>query len=400
MKVLVADALSESFTDLLKSAGIDVVQDPGAKGDDLVLALSREAPEALVVRSTKVDSRAIQASKNLELIVRAGAGYDTIDVSTASANGIFVANCPGKNATAVAELTMGLILALDRQIPDNVSDARSGKWNKAAYSKARGLKGRTLGLVGLGNIGTEVAARARAFEMDVVAWSRSLTPSRAKNLGVTYCESPLEVAESADIVSIHVASTPDTRHLVDRDFLAAMRQGAFLINTTRSAVVDEAALMDVIDTKGLRVALDVFDGEPAAKQGDLEIPIATHPRVYLSHHIGASTDQAQEAIAMEAGRVLVSYRESGDVPNCVNIADQTPATHQITVRHLDKVGVLARVLNEMSKAGWNIQEMENLVFAGAVAACARIRFDGHPDAGAIDAISKLDDVLAATVIKL
>jgi D-3-phosphoglycerate dehydrogenase len=400
MKVLVADSMSDSFVARLQAAGIEVQYDPKAKDAGLVDALRSSRAEVLVVRSTKVSHEAIVAGGNLELIVRAGAGYDTIDVDSASANGIFVANCPGKNATAVAELTMALILALDRFIPENVVDAREGLWNKAKYSTARGIKGQTLGLIGLGNIGTEVAERALAFGLKIVGWSRSLTPSRAKALGIEYAESPAEVARAADIVSVHVASSADTKHLINRDFFRQMKDGAYFVNTTRSAVVDEEALLDAIDSKNLRVGLDVFEGEPSAKEGSLDIALAKHPNVYLSHHIGASTEQAQEAIAEEAARVIVTYRTEGDAPNCVNIAAHTPATHQITVRHLDKVGVLARVLNEMSKAGWNVQEMENLVFDGAVAACARIRFDGQPDEAATDRITKLDDVLATTVIRL
>ncbi len=400
MKVLVADKLSDSFLQRLSDAGVDVIAEPKATGESLVEALDNNNPGVLVVRSTKVPDAALSAAPALELVVRAGAGYDNVDVTAASAKGIFVANCPGKNATAVAELTLGLILSLDRFLPDNVADARSGVWNKARYAKAQGLKGRTLGLIGLGNIGTEVAERAIAFGMRVVAWSRSLTPARAKKLGVEYAATPLEVAQTADIVSVHVSANPETRGLINKEFFGAMQEGAYFVNTTRSSVVDESALLAALDAKSIRAALDVFEGEPAAKDGSLEAAIARHPAVYLSHHIGASTAQAQEAIAAEAARVVLEFKDSGEVPNCVNIAEHTPATHQITIRHLDRVGVLARVLNEMSKAGWNVQEMENLVFEGAVAACARIRFDGQPDQSAVDRIGTLDDVLAVTLIRL
>jgi len=321
-------------------------------------------------------------------------------VEGASGRGIFVANCPGKNATAVAELTIGLILSLDRSIPDNVIDAREGRWNKARYGKARGVRGRTLGIIGLGNIGVEVLERAQALQMDVVAWSRSLTKERAHALGVRKADSPLEVASQADVVTLHVASTPDTEKLANADFFDAMREGAFFINTTRHAVVDEAAMRKAIDEKGIRVALDVFSNEPSFKESTFEHPLASNPHVYLTHHIGASTEQAQEAIADEAARVIITYSDTGDVPNCVNMATHTPATHQITIRHLDKVGVLARVLNEMSRAGWNIQEMENLVFEGARAACAYIRFDGAMDHAVVTRISKMDDVLAVSTIEL
>src|SRR5205807_6225154 len=172
--------------------------------DALVEAIGKEKPDVLVVRGTKVTEPMLAAGP-LKLIVRAGAGYNTIDVAAASRRGIYVSNCPGKNSVAVAELTFALILALDRRIPANALDLKARRWNKAEYSKARGLFGRTLGLIGLGRIGQEVLGRAHAFGMPVVAWSPSLTPERAESLGLQPKESPAEVASSCDVLSIHVA---------------------------------------------------------------------------------------------------------------------------------------------------------------------------------------------------
>ena len=400
MTILVADKLAEVGLDALREAGHDVRAQAKLAGGGLVEALREHRPQVLVVRSTKVNAEALDASPALELIVRAGAGYDTIDVEGASARGIFVANCPGKNATAVAELTLGLVLALDRFLPDCVQDARAGRWNKAAYSQAAGLKGRTLGIVGMGNIGWEVARRALAFEMEVVAWSRSLTPERAAALGVRRLDSPLDVAREADVVTLHVAATPDTKHLADRAFFEAMQPRSFFVNTTRASVVDEDALRWALDEKGIRAALDVLSDEPSQKEAPFEHPLAGHPNVYISHHLGASTQQAQDATALEAARVANTFAEEGHVPNCVNLAQQTPATHQLTVRHLDKVGVLAAVLDEVRQAGWNVQEMDNLIFEGAKAASASIRFDGEPKQEVMDRIAAHDDVLAVTLIDL
>ncbi len=401
MKVLIADTLPERGVQALKDAGHAVVFEPKASGETLLEALRAEQPQALVVRSTKVNSAMMEANPKMELIVRAGAGYDTIDVASASQRGVFVANCPGKNATAVAELTIGLMLALDRRIPDNVDDARAGRWNKARYSKAQGIKGKTLGVVGLGNIGKAVIRRAKALEMRVVAWSRSLTEEEAAELGVTYAASPLAVAAAADVVSLHVASVPATRHLANRAFFEAMKPGAFFINTTRGPVVDEEALLWAIDEKGICAGLDVFDGEPPYKEGALDWSLAGHPNVYLTHHIGASTQQAQDATALEAVRVITVYSETGRVPNCVNVAMRTAATHLLTVRHRDRVGVLAAVLDEVRKAHWNVQEMENLVFASDdAAACARIWFSGEPNVVTLARINHQQHVLAATLIPL
>lgn len=400
MHILLADKLSDQCLERLQAAGHVVSNRPELKGAELVTALSELIPQVLVVRSTAVTSDMMDAATSLELIVRAGAGYDTIDADGASDRGIFLANCPGKNAAAVAELTIGLILSLDRSIPDNVIDARNGAWNKAKYGKADGVKGKTLGVIGLGSIGQEVVRRARALEMRIVAWSRSLSDEKAEKLRVVRLSSPLEVAASADIVTIHVASNPDTHHLADASFFDAMRDGAYFINTTRSAVVDEDALVRALDEKQIRAALDVFTSEPAAKSGPFSHPLASRNDVYLTHHIGASTAQAQEAIAEEAVRVILDYAETGDVQNCVNMANTTPATHKLTVRHLDKVGVLVSVLDEMRTANWNIQEMENLVFSGAHAACATIRFNGEPDSDVLERIRLLADVLAINIIDL
>ncbi len=400
MTILIADAFSDEGIAQLRDAGHTVAVDAGLNGDALTAALAEHTPEVLIVRSTKVTAADLDASSDLEVIVRAGAGYDSIDVAGASQRGVFVANCPGKNAAAVAELAFGLILGVDRRIPENVSEARQGRWDKKGFSKAFGVKGCTLGLIGLGNIGQEMIPRAKAFGMEVVAWSRSLTDAEAAELGVARMASPEAVAAAADIVSVHVASTPATEGLIGASVFEAMEPNAFLINTSRAAVVDEQAARRAMEEKNIRYATDVPAGEPADKQGSFEHAFADHPNFYVTHHIGASTDQATDAIGQEAVRVVTTYAETGRVENCVNLAEQSPATHLLTVRHRDRVGVLAGILDAAKEAGWNVQEMENLIFAGAEAACARIRFAGDANDQTADAIRAQEDVLAATVIAL
>lgn len=400
MTILVASNVADTGLQTLRDAGHTVVDRPALEGSALVEALEEEAPQVLVVRSTRVTARMLDASPKLGLIVRAGAGYDTIDVEGASNRGIFVANCPGKNSVAVAELTLGLVLALDRFIPDNVIEARNGHWNKKTFAQAQGIKGRTIGIIGVGNIGEAVIERAKAFEMDVIAWSRSLTREQADRMDIGWRSDPLDVAEDADVVSLHVASTPDTRHLADRAFFTSMKDGALFINTTRAAVVDEEALAWAMDNKDIRAAIDVMSDEPAQKEANFKHSLADHPDLYMTHHIGASTQQAQDATAEEAARVIMTFDETGEVPNCVNLAQQTPATYQLTVRHEDKVGVLASVLDEMRRAGWNIQEMDNRIFEGAEAATASIRFDGEMDEDIIEKMRALDTVFAVSVIEL
>jgi D-3-phosphoglycerate dehydrogenase / 2-oxoglutarate reductase len=375
MKVLIADKFEESGINGLKEIGCEVVYSPDLKDDSLVEAVRDSQADILVVRSTRVTEGALAAGR-LSLVVRAGAGYNTIDVKAASSRGIYVSNCPGKNSIAVAELAFALILALDRRLPDNVADLRAGKWNKKEYGKARGLYGRTLGLIGLGQIGREMIARAKAFGMDVTGWSRSLTPESAAELGIAYRQTIIEVAYDCDILSVHIALAPDTRGVINDGVFDAMKPGSYLINTSRAEVVDQGALTRAVKTKGISAGLDVFANEPEGATGDFKDEIVASPNVYGTHHIGASTDQAQEAIAAETVRIISAFKETGKVPNVVNLADHTPATHLLVVRHQDRPGVLAYVLNEIKAANINVQRMENIVFAGAEAAVARIELDG------------------------
>src|SRR5215467_3736976 len=400
MKVLVADKFEESGIDGLKEIGCEVVYNPGLKDESLTDAIKASNADVLVVRSTKVTAPMLEAG-GLSLIVRAGAGYNTIDVKATSSRGIYVSNCPGKNSVAVAELAFGLILALDRRIADNVAELRAGKWNKREYGKARGLYGRTLGLIGLGQIGREMIARAKAFGMDVVGWSRSLTPESAAELGIAYRQTILEVANDCDVLSVHIALAPDTRGVINADVFEAMKPGSYLINTSRAEVVDQAALKQAVKTKGVRAGLDVFADEPEGATGEFNDEIVTLPNVYGAHHIGASTDQAQEAIAAETVRIISAFKETGKVPNVVSLADHTPATHLLVVRHQDRPGVLAHVLNEIKAANINVQQMENIVFAGAEAAIARIELDGALEPETMNRIrGGNDNVIEATLIAL
>ncbi len=400
MRVLIADKFEKSGQEALRKIGCDLSLQAGLKDDALAQAIRDFSPDVLVVRSTKVTD-AMLAAGALKLVVRAGAGYNTIDVAAASARGIYVSNCPGKNSVAVAELAFGLLLALDRRLPENVIELRAGRWNKAGFSKARGVFGATLGLIGVGQIGREMLSRAKAFGLHVVGWSRSLTPERAAELGIGHAASPEAVAAAADIVSVHVALTPQTRGLLGRSFFAALKPGAFFINTARGEVVDQAALVEAMRTKGVRAGLDVFTAEPAGGTGDFADAIKDEPNLYGTHHIGASTEQAQEAIAAETVRIIRTFKETGHVPNAVNLECHTPATHTLVVRHLDRPGVLAAVLGAIRQANINVQEMANIVFAGSKAAVARINLEAAPSAATL-ARMKADcpDIIDVSVITL
>ena len=400
LKVLVADRFEEAGLEQLRSRGCRVQFEPDLVGDTLKSAMATHNPDVLVVRSTKVPATAMQAADRLSLVVRAGAGYDNIDVAAASARGIFVANCPGRNSAAVAELAWSLILSCDRRVPDQTADLRRGVWKKKEYAKASGLYGRTLGVVGLGRIGREIASRGHAFGMKVVAWSRSLTEETADDLGIGYCANLINLAKLADVVSISVAATAETDRLIGEKFFAALKPGSIVINTSRGSVVDEDALRAVIRDKGVRAGLDVYASEPPGGEGNFEDPIIGEPCVYGTHHIGASTDQAQQAIASEAVRVIDTYQTMGTVPNCVNRAKATAATNLLVVRHLNQPGVLAHVFYTLGQAGINVEEMENVIYDGAKAACARIQLDEPPLPEHLAAIRANDDVLSVDVSTL
>jgi D-3-phosphoglycerate dehydrogenase len=406
MKVLVADKFEQSGLDALQAAGCEVIFEPEASGEALIAAIKQTQAPVLVVRSTQVTDAMMDAGA-LSLIVRAGAGVNTIDVAAASKRGIYVSNCPGKNSVAVAELTMGLILALDRRIPDNVSDLRAGNWNKKEYSKAKGLMGQTLGLLGFGHIGREVAKRARAFGMPVLVWSRRFTEdaeARAaahNDFGVEVVDSAEDLMKRSDIVSVHLALTKETKGFMGEKLLKHARTGAYIVNTARAEVMDYAALAEAIKNKSIRVGLDVYENEPTSATATFVNTLCGSPGVFGTHHIGASTNQAQEAIAEETVRIISTYKDTGKVPNVVNLATHTPATHMLVVRHRDKPGVLAHVFEYLRVAHLNVQETENIIFDGAHAAVARINLDGAPSMRALDAMhSGNADILDLQLVKL
>jgi D-3-phosphoglycerate dehydrogenase len=399
MKTLVADKFSESHLGRLRDLGCEVTYHPAVKAEDLPNLI---APyKILVVRSKQVTAETLKASDELAMVLRAGAGVNTIDVKTASARGVFVTNCPGKNSVAVAELVFTLLLGLDRRLAENVASLRAHRWNKKEFSKADGVLGKTLGVIGVGRIGREVSRRAHAFGLKVIAWSRSLTPAKAADLGVERCDNVDDIFRRADIVTLHVALKPETRKLANAARLALMKPNAILINTSRGEVVDQVALREALAAKKIRAGLDVFDPEPAGGAADFADPILDLPNLYGTHHIGASTEQAQEAIAEEAIRIIEAFVKQGVVLNCVNLASRTPARWQLVVRHYDRVGVLAWVMDQIRRAQINIEEVQNVVFDGANAASCRLQLDGEPSVALLAAIRTGNpDIIGVELLKI
>ena len=399
MRILFADGLSDAAVERLR-AGRDVcVVMPWMTADDLPAHIP--GFDALVVRSTRVTAETIEAGDDLGIVVRAGAGTNTIDCRRAAELGVFVCNVPGRNAVAVAELAMGLMFATDRHIASSTADLRAGAWNKKAYSSARGLYGSTLGIIGMGAIGLEVAQRAAACGLRVVTddrrRSRSVT-QRMGGIGVTTLPDRDAVLAASDIVSLHMPGGPDTAGMVDSEFLAKMKHDAVLINTARGEVVEESALLAALDSTDMRAGIDVFADEPSSATGPVDSPLARHPKVTATHHIGASTSQAQEAVAEGTVEVIEEYRQ-GSVMNCVNLETATHKTATLSVRHYDRVGVLASVLQELRRHNLNVANMNNRIFSGSQAAVATIDVFGALDDGLRDDLRSLPDVIQASVFE-
>lgn len=397
MRILFADGLSDAAVERLRAGGDICTLQPSLTAEELPAHV--HGFDVLVVRSTRVTAETIEAGSELGLVVRAGAGTNTIDCERASELGVFVCNVPGRNAIAVAELALGLMFAIDRHIADAAADMRAGHWNKKAYSKARGLHGATLGIIGMGAIGLEVARRAAACGLTVVTEDKPRphdARQRMSDIGVRALPDQASVLATSDIVSLHVPGVPVTTGMVDAGFLAAMKPDSVLINTSRGEVVDEEALLAALNSTDMRAGVDVFADEPTGGAGVVDSALARHPKVIATHHIGASTRQAQEAVAEGTAEVIEAYRR-GSVINCVNLEETPKRTATLSVRHYDRVGVLAAVLEELRRSRLNVATMRNQIFAGSVAAVATIDVAGTIDEELLDAVRALPDVIHVSV---
>ncbi len=400
MRLLIADTLHPFAIEELRHLGVDVVYEPEIDSDSLPNALQNVG--ILVVRSKRVSAEAIASSAALNLIVRAGHGVGNIDVQAASARGIYVASCTGKNAVAVAELTMGLILALDRRIPDAVASVKAGRWEKGNFSRADGLYGKRIGIMGLGAVGREVLTRARAFGLVPYAWSRSMTMQRARDFDVIPVNSPVDLAAKSDILTVHLAANDRTRGIVSREVLEALPDGAVFINTARSEIVDYAALAQIAPKKGLRVGLDVYAQFPHVQSGEFEPP-TFDPSVlwYGTPHVGAQTMHAKKAVAAETVRIIRSFLVEGTVPNVSNVRSASSARYQLVVRHYDKIGALANILNVIKRHGMNVEELTTNVFDHSTAACTRLNLISRPSEACVQEIGAFkDEVLHVDVVAL
>ena len=401
MRILIADKFQEAYLEELNSLGHEVNLNPVLKAGDIAKKIS--GYNVLIVRSTKVNADVIEASDVLSLIIRAGAGVNTIDVKASANKGIFVCNTPGKNSVAVAELAFGLMLSIDRKIADCVQDLKNKAWNKKKYSQADGILGKTLGVIGLGEIGIAFSDRANAFGMNVVAYdpiAQQKQPSAVKrqleDRKFTFCSSIEELLKLSDVVTVHVPSNLHTQGMVNRDFLKHMKPNSILLNTSRGDIVDDEALIEAMDSKNIRVGIDVFNDECPTATGTFETPLSVHPNVYGTHHIGASTEQAQNAIAAEVIEILKNY-EKGIILHPVNM-EMVPVTkHTIIMRTFNRVGVLASILLLLKEQGINVQQMESRVFVGANAQQIILHISKLPEEATIEKIRNIDNVIQVDI---
>ena len=400
MNILIADRVDKESIRQLQDLGYQVDYKADLEGHDLVQAVQQVRCQVLVVRGTRVTAEAIRANKELSLIVRVGDDTDAIDLDAASAESVFVATCPGKNSAAVAELTMGLILALDRRLADSVNDMRQGRWSQREYSKARGLKGRTLGVLGMGSVGEAVVQRAKAFEMNVVGWSPRLTSERASQLGMVRLDLPEEVAATCDVLSVHVALTPDTYQMVSSNIFEEMRARSMFINTSRPEIVDYDALAQAVVEKSLLVGLDTYPHEPAVDGDPFQCPLfGLSGVVYGTPHVGYSTDEARAAASDEMVRIVKTYVGTGEVLNCVNMSRGKVPHGVLVVRLRNCPGILAKVLTLLARHGLNVREMDNIMCRGDLSASAQIRLDSKPTPDVLRELEQLDteNILGVTL---
>jgi len=312
-RVLVADDLSPEAVSILRAAGLEVDVKVGLKPDEL-LALIGDYDGLAVRSATKVTAKVLDAAKRLRVVGRAGVGVDNVDLPAATRKGVVVMNTPGGSATTVAELALAMMLALSRHVAAATASVKAGKWEKKKF-QGRELAGKTLGVVGIGNIGSILVDRCLALKMKVIAYDPFISPEAAAKLGVRLV--PLDALwGEADVISLHVPLTDKTRHMVNAGTLALMKPGALLINCARGGIVDEQALAAALASGHLGgAALDVFEQEPAAA----DHPLFKLDNVVLTPHLGASTEEAQVAVAIAVAEQLAAYLTAGVVKNAVNM---------------------------------------------------------------------------------
>ncbi len=352
-RVLIADDLSPRAVEILqRSPRIKTDVKVGLKPPDLLAIIG--GYEGLVVRSaTKVTAQVLEAAAALKIVGRAGIGVDNIDVQAASRRGVIVENTPSGNAVTTAEHAICLLLSMVRQIPQATASMKAGKWEKKKF-QGHELLDKTIGVMGLGNIGRIVADRARGLKMKVIAYDPFIGREAAERLGAELVSLD-ELYARADFVTVHTPMTPETKGLIGPAALAKMKPGVFIVNAARGGIVDEEALLAALDSgKVAGAALDVFSEEPPPAASKL----VAHERVITTPHLGASTDEAQEKVAVEVAEQIVAFAERGEVKNAVNIAPVRAEALPKLTPWLDLASRLGSLAGQIHPRGGGIEELE------------------------------------------
>jgi D-3-phosphoglycerate dehydrogenase len=392
MKILIACPLTENALLELQGLGAELVYEPELTAERLEDLIPDVA--VLVVCRLRVSPEMIATGKALQLIVRAGTDTANIAIDAASTAGVFVANCPYMDAVAIAELTVGLLVALDRRVLENAEASREGARADEMNVDAVGLAGRKLGLLGFGPIEREIAKRARAFEMNLLAWSPTLTPELAAESGIEFCAWPRELARESDVVAVYAAARDAGEVLVDAEFLRSMRPGASFVYMGHPAALDEQALLTVARERGLRVACDISAPQLSdSDTGRITSRLQTLPGVIGTCRLADRTRQVQQATSAEVVRIVRGFVVAGEVRNCLNLSEHSPATWQLVLRLKDKPGVLAAIVEVVRADGINIEDVTSRLFTGAMAVWCTIALDERPSNDALSAIRQTDGVL-------
>src|ERR1700722_4035918 len=343
-KVLVADSISSKGVELLESGGQLLVEVKTGLKEIELLAIAAEY-SAIVVRSqTKITSKVIEAAKQLKVVGRAGVGVDNVDVDAATRRGVIVMNTPGGNTVSTAQHAFSLLVSIARNIPQADASVKAGKWDRKSFEGVE-LHGKTIGIFGMGRIGTEIARRVIAFGMRPVAYDPYLSNSRARSLQVELFEDLDEVLAKADFVTLHMPLTAETKHLINADRISKMKRGARIVNCARGGLIDERALFDALSSGQIAaVALDVYEIEPPPA----EFPLRTLPNIVFTPHLGASTAEAQEGVGIEIAEAIRSLLLEGVIRNAVNVPHIDAKTLAVIAPYLAFGEKLGRFLRQVA----------------------------------------------------
>jgi D-3-phosphoglycerate dehydrogenase len=389
-KVLISDALSDAAVQIFKDRGVEVDFQPKLGADKEKLAALIGGFDGLAIRSaTKVTGKLLENAKNLKVIGRAGIGVDNVDIPAATAKGVIVMNTPFGNSITTAEHAISLMLALARQIPQADASTQAGKWEKNRFMGVE-ITGKTLGVIGCGNIGSIVADRGHGLRMKVIAYDPFLSPERARTLGVEKVELP-ELFKRADVITLHAPLTDKTKNIIDDAAIGTMKKGVRIINCARGGLVDEDALRSALDSGQVAgAAFDVFVEEPATQN-----PLFGHPNVVCTPHLGAATTEAQENVALQIAEQMSDYLLTGAISNAVNFpsisAEEAPRLKPF-VALAERLGSFAGQLTETG-----ISKVQ-LAYEGAVASMNTKALTSAAIAGLLRPMLQDVNVVSAPVV--